>query len=78
MLAAYSTSSCTSRDDASEDLIASTRDEYMDVNYIVKAQSIIEFQAQGELKSSLFANPVRTAGVVLTKTDAQTTYGLRF
>jgi hypothetical protein len=53
-------------------------DEYMDVNYIVKAQSIIESQAQGELKSSLFANPVRTAGVVLTKTDAQTTYRLRF
>jgi hypothetical protein len=29
----------------------------MHVNYMVKAQSIIEFQAQGELKSSLFANP---------------------
>jgi hypothetical protein len=43
----------------------------MDANYIVKAQSIIESQAQGELKSSLFANPVRTAGVVLTKTDAR-------
>ena len=46
-------------------------DEYMDINYMVKAQSIIESQAQGELKSSLFANPVRTAGVVLTKTNAR-------
>jgi hypothetical protein len=42
----------------------------MDVNYMVKAQSIIESQAQGELKSSLFANPIRTAGVGLAKTDA--------
>jgi hypothetical protein len=53
-------------------------DEYMDVNYMVKAQSFIESQAQGELKSSLFVNPVRTAGVGLTKTDAQVTYGLHF
>jgi hypothetical protein len=37
---------------------------------MVKAQSIIESQDQGELKSNLFANPVRTAGVCLTKTDA--------
>jgi hypothetical protein len=44
-------------------------DEYMDVNYMVKAQSIIESQAQGGLKSSLFANPVQTTGVGLTKTD---------
>jgi hypothetical protein len=36
-------------------------DEYMDVNNIVKAQSIIESQAQGELKSSLFVDPVRNA-----------------
>jgi hypothetical protein len=50
----------------------------MYVNYLVKAQSIIESQAQGEFKSSLFTNQVRTAGVVLTKTDAQTTYGLHF
>jgi hypothetical protein len=40
---------------------------------MVKAQSIIESQVQGEFKSSLFANQVRTAGVVLTKTDARTT-----
>jgi hypothetical protein len=53
-------------------------DEYMDINYMVKAQSIIEFQAQGELKSSLFANQVRTAKVVITKMDARTTYGLHF
>jgi hypothetical protein len=52
--------------------------EYMDVRYMVKAQSIIESQAQGELKSSLFVNPVRTVGVGLTKTDAQATYGLHF
>jgi hypothetical protein len=50
----------------------------MNVNYMVKAQSIIEFQAQGELKSSLFANPVRTAGVGLTKMDAWATCGLHF
>jgi hypothetical protein len=37
---------------------------------MVKAQSIIESRAQGELKSNLFVNPVRTAGVRLTKTDA--------
>jgi hypothetical protein len=42
-------------------------DEYMDINYMVKAQSIIESQGQGELKSSLFMNPVRTAGVGLKK-----------
>ena len=53
-------------------------DEYMDVNYIVKAQSIIESQAQVELKSSLFTNLVRTTGVGLMKMDAQATYGLRF
>jgi hypothetical protein len=53
-------------------------DEYMDINYIVKAQSIIESQAQGELKSSLFVNPVRTTGVGLTKMVVQATYGLHF
>jgi hypothetical protein len=53
-------------------------DEYMDINYMVKAQSIIEYQVQGKLKSCLFANPVRTAGVGLAKTDAQTTYRLHF
>jgi hypothetical protein len=31
-------------------------DEYMDVFYMVNAQSIIESQAQREFKSSLFAN----------------------
>jgi hypothetical protein len=50
-------------------------DEYMYVKYMVKAQSII---AQVELKSSIFANPIRTSGVGLTKTNAQATYGLRF
>jgi hypothetical protein len=40
-------------------------DEYMDINYVIKTQSIIEFQAQGELKSSSSVNPVRTAGVVI-------------
>jgi hypothetical protein len=53
-------------------------DEYMDVNYMIKVQSIIEFQAQGESKSSLFADLVRIAGVGLMKTDAQTTYKLCF
>jgi hypothetical protein len=53
-------------------------DEYMDINYMVKAQSIIESQVQGELKSSLFVNPVQTAGVGLVKTNAQTTYELHF
>jgi hypothetical protein len=38
----------------------------------------MESQAQGELKSSLFANQVRTVGVVLTKTNIQTTYELCF
>jgi hypothetical protein len=50
----------------------------MYINYMVKAQSIIESQAQGELKSSLFANLVRTIRVGLAKTDAHTTYGLHF
>jgi hypothetical protein len=45
-------------------------DEYIDANYMVKAQSIIESQAQGELKSSLFANLIRTAAVGLAKSDA--------
>jgi hypothetical protein len=40
---------------------------------MVKAQSMIEFQAQGELKLSLSADLVRTTGVGLTKTDAQAT-----
>jgi hypothetical protein len=35
-------------------------------------------QAQGESKSSLFADLVRIAGMGLMKTDAQTTYGLCF
>jgi hypothetical protein len=45
---------------------------------MVKAQPIIESHAQGELKSSLFVNQVWIAGVVLTKMDAQATYGLHF
>jgi hypothetical protein len=45
---------------------------------MIKAQSIIEFQAQGELKFSLFVNPVPNAGVGLAKTDAQATYRLCF
>jgi hypothetical protein len=48
-------------------------DEYMKVNYMVKAQSIIESQAQGESKLSLFTDLVQTTGVSLTKTDAQAT-----
>jgi hypothetical protein len=43
---------------------------------MVKAQSIIESQAQGELESSLFANIVSTAGLGITKMDAQATYEL--
>jgi hypothetical protein len=39
---------------------------------------MIEFQTQGEFKSSLFANLVWTTGVVLIRTDAQATYGPRF
>jgi hypothetical protein len=53
-------------------------DEYMKINYVVKVQSIIESQAQGESKSNLFADLVRTIGVGLTEMDAHTTYGLRF
>jgi hypothetical protein len=45
---------------------------------MVKSKSMIEFQTQGELKSNLFANLVRTAGVVLTKMDAQAIYGACF
>jgi hypothetical protein len=53
-------------------------DEYMDVNYMFKAQSFIESQTQGESKSSLFVNLVRTAGVGLIKMDALATYKLYF
>jgi hypothetical protein len=53
-------------------------DEYMDVNYMVNAQSMIESQAQGESKLSLFVDLVRTIVVGLTKTNAQATYGLHF
>jgi tRNA splicing ligase len=45
---------------------------------MVNAQSILESQAQGEFKSILFVNQVRTAGVILTKMDVQTTYKLCF
>jgi hypothetical protein len=50
----------------------------MDTNYMVKAQSIIDSQAQEKFKSRLFANLVRTTGVGLTKMDAQAKYGLCF
>jgi hypothetical protein len=53
-------------------------DEYMDINYMVKAQSIIDSQAQEKLKSSVSTNPVRTAGVDLMKMDAHAAYGLYF
>jgi hypothetical protein len=50
-------------------------DEDIRINYMVKAQSMIESQ---ELKYKLFASLVWTAGVGPTKTDAHVTYGLRF
>jgi hypothetical protein len=53
-------------------------DEYMDVNFMVKAQSITESQPQGESKSSLIVDLVQTTGVGLAKTDVQTTYKLHF
>jgi hypothetical protein len=53
-------------------------DEYMDVNYMVNAQSMIESQAKVELKSNLFASLVRAAGVGLIKMDVQATYKLHF
>jgi hypothetical protein len=53
-------------------------DEYMDSKYMVKAQSIMESQAQGELKSTLFTNLDRIIGVGVMKTDAQTKYELCF
>ena len=43
---------------------------------MIKAQAKKESQTQSELKPNLFASPVRVAGVGLTKTDAQATYGL--
>ena len=49
----------------------------MDFNYMVKAQSIMESQPQGDLKSSLFVDLVWIAGVGLM-TDAQATYRLCF
>jgi hypothetical protein len=39
---------------------------------------MVESQAQGGLRSNLFASPVRTTGVGLTKTNAQATYKLCF
>jgi hypothetical protein len=45
---------------------------------MVKAQSFIESQGQVELKSSLFVNLVRFAGVGLMKMDTQATYRLCF
>jgi hypothetical protein len=45
-------------------------DEYIDVNYMIKAQSIMESQPQVESKSSSSADLVRIAGVGLMKTDA--------
>jgi hypothetical protein len=42
-------------------------DEYMNVNYMVEAQPMIESQAQGESKSNLFTDLIRTAGVGIMK-----------
>ena len=53
-------------------------DEDMTNTHMTKAQAKIEFKAQSTLKSDLFTSPVQTAGAGLTKTDAQTTYGLHF
>jgi hypothetical protein len=53
-------------------------DEYMDINCMVLTQSIKGSQAQGELKSSLFTNPVRTARAGPAKMDVQATYALCF
>jgi hypothetical protein len=52
--------------------------EYKDVNYMVKVKSMIDSQAKGESKISLFADLVQTVGLGLTKMDAQATYTLRF
>jgi hypothetical protein len=49
----------------------------MYINYMVKAQSMIEFQAKVELKSNLFVSSVRVVGVGLTKTGTHATYELR-
>jgi hypothetical protein len=38
-------------------------DQYLGINYMLKSQSMIEFQTQEEFKSSLFANPIWTVGV---------------
>ena len=53
-------------------------DEDMTNTHTTKAQVKMEFKAQSTFKSNLFASPVRTARAGLTKTDAQTAYGLRF
>jgi hypothetical protein len=50
----------------------------MDINCMVLTQSIKGSQAQGELKSSLFTNPVRTARAGPAKMDVQATYALCF
>ena len=56
----------------------SSADENMPGMHMTKAQEKMEFQAQYMSGSNLFMSSVRTAGPVLTKTDAQATYGLRF
>jgi hypothetical protein len=45
-------------------------DEDMHTNYMVKDQSMIECQAQDELKPNLFVSLIRTTRVGLTKKDA--------
>ena len=52
---------------------ATDPDEDMTNTHMTKDQAKIEFKAQSTLKSDLFASPVRTARVGLTKTDAQAT-----
>ena len=46
--------------------------------HTTKSQVKMELQAQLVLESNSISRPVRTTEVGLTKTDAQTTYGLRF
>ena len=54
------------------------RDENMYTIHMIKYQEKMEFGAQSELRSNLFSRPVRTTEADVTKTNAQTTYGLRF
>ena len=54
------------------------RDENMSDMHMIKAQAKKESRTPSELKPNLFSSPVRTAGPSLSKTDAQTIYGLCF